>query len=156
MATELDDVYQMLFVLLTQYEIGYEEKKIGESYIFTVEKFGVKIIYLDGKVFDDKEIEDWHVAYVFPDFDIQESRRKIVWSLIRGGYFHYLHHNYKNTFNRILHDQGWDKELAARRDYFYKDKPKYNYLRELNEEGKGLSPNSIMAIDPGYFDWLIK
>ena len=75
MGTELNDVYQMLFALLTQYEIGYEEKKIGESYIFTVEKFGVKIVYLNGKIFDDKEIDDWHVAYIFPDFNLQESRK---------------------------------------------------------------------------------
>lgn len=156
MATELNDVYQMLFALLTQYEIGYEEKKIGESYIFTVERFGVKVIYLNGKVFSDKEVEDWHVAYVFPDFDLKESRRKIVWALIRGGYFHYLHHNYKNTFNRILHDQGWDKEVMARREYFYKNKPKYNYLYELYEEGKGLDANFILSRDPGYFDWIIK
>lgn len=154
--TDIDDVYQMLFVLLTQYEVGYTEQKIGESYIFTVERFGVKIVYLNGKVFDDKELDEWHVAYIFPDFDLQESRKKMVWALVRGGYFHYLHQNYKKTFTRILHDQGWNKELIAKREQIYKDKPKYNYLRELINDGKDLPVNYLLSVDPGHFDWLIK
>jgi hypothetical protein len=151
----IEDLDQMLFVLLKQFHVDYNTKLVGESAIYTVPKFGTKLVYLNGQEFTKKELDGWNVGYVHPDFDLVEARQKIAWALMRGGYFHYLHHNFKNTFNQMLNSQGWDKALMVYRDKIYKDIPKYSYYRELNDLARKQPPAYIMSIDPAFFDFML-
>lgn len=151
-----DEVNRMLFVLLSQYNIKYSMQQIAKSFIFEVERFGVKIVYLDGKEFEDKILDGWHIAWIHPDFDTEKARHKIVWALIKGGYFHYLRNNYRNTFNRTISSEGWDKALIDERLRRYKNQPKYNYLKEINEEARAESPSFVLSIDPGFYDFIVE
>lgn len=44
-----DEVMQIMNVLLFQFNIEYDKHDYGDSSIFTVAKFGTKIVYLDGQ-----------------------------------------------------------------------------------------------------------
>ncbi len=147
------EVEQILQVLLTQYKVLYDSQQMGKSFLYAVELFGVKVVYLDGQTFDDKILKDWNIVYIHPDYDINKSRVAIVFALVEGGYFHYLRNNFKNTFNRTITLEGWDKQLIDERLRRYKDKPKYNYFRELNKDTK--SGALLPAIDNGFFDYMV-
>jgi len=151
-----DDVHQMLFNMLSLYNIEFSMVNAGDSRIFEVPKFGVKIIYLDGQLFDKKVLKDWHIAYVHPDYTIPRAKDAIIWGLVKGGYFHYLRHNYKNTFNKMMAFEGWDKMMYKERDRVYKDKPKYNYIRELMKKVEQEGPMYTLSVDPGFFDFIIE
>ena len=151
-----DELDQILYVLLSQLNIAFNKQVIATNVIYEVAKFGTKIVYMDGQHFDKKILDGWNVAYIYPDFAMEESRLKIVWSLVRGGYFHYLRINYKKTFNHMMHSEGWDKALSEYRKKVYKNTPKYNYFRDSNEEGIRQSPGYMMSIDPGFYDFIME
>jgi len=151
-----DDVQQMMFNLLSLYNIEFEVLNAGDSRIFEVEKFGVKIVYLDGQLFDNKALKGWHVVYVHPDYNVPKARDAIVFGLMKGGYFHYLRHNYKKTFSKLLTFEGWDRSLNAERKRMYKDIPRYNYIREIMKKANQEGATYTLSTDPGFFDWLIE
>jgi len=153
---DAETVQQMLFNLLSIYNVKFNVVKAGNSMIFEVEQFGVKIIYLDGQTFDKKTLHGWHIAYVHPDYSIIKAKEAIVFGLIKGGYFHYLRHNYKNTFNKMLAFEGWDKMVEKERKRIYKDHPKYNYIRGLMDDAKREGSSYVLSIDPGFYDFIIE
>jgi hypothetical protein len=67
-----------------------------------------------------------------------------------------LRHNYKKTFQRTLAFEGWDKSLIEERMRRYKDMPKYNYMREINDDAKHESPTYVLSIDPGFYDFIVE
>jgi len=150
-----DDVDQLLYVLVGQFRVTFDRQEFGKSVVYTIPKFGTKIVYLDGQEFSKRDLEGWYVGYVHPDFDIIEAKQKVVWALVRGGYFHYLHHNYKNTFNKVLSAEGWDKALMVYRDRIYKELPKYSYYRELNDLAMKQPSSYVLSIDPAFFDFML-
>ena len=152
----VEEVVQMLFVLVSQFNISYKQQNIGKSAIFEIQKFGVKIVYLDGQEFDKRVLDGWYVAWIHPDYDLKEAREKIVWALVRGGYFHYLRTAYKKTFGSMISSQGWDRLLIEYRMKLFKNEPKYAYQREINEDAIKMSPSYLMSLDPGFFDWLVE
>jgi len=150
----VDEVNRILFVLLSHYNIKFEVHTVGKSAIYEVPKFGTKIVFLDGQEFDNKVLKNWHVAWVHPDYDAKKTREVIVFALVKGGYFHYLRNNYKNTFHRILTFEGWDKSLVKERLRKYGNKPKYNYFKEMNTDAKQESSTFVLSVDPGFYDFL--
>lgn len=150
-----DDVDKMLQVLLTQFNVTFERQDIGESSIYEISEFGTKVVYMDGQMVDRKILNGWNVAYVHPDFNENSSRDRIVWALVRGGYFHYLRHNYKNTFNQMMNSQGWDKKLIEYRKKIYKEIPKYGYWKRLNDDGLNAASSYVLSMDPGFYDMII-
>ncbi len=103
---DIDDVKQILFILLSHYNIKFDQKIVGKSGIFEVTILGTKIVYLDGQKFDDKILKNWNITYVHPDYDVRKAKEKIVGALEKGGYFNYLRHNYKKSNHNILTFEG--------------------------------------------------
>jgi hypothetical protein len=155
MATS-DDVNQMLFNMLSLYNIKFDVINAGDSKIFEVPKFGVKVVYLDGQLFDKNVLKGWHIAYVHPDYDIPKARDTIVWGLVKGGYFHYLRHEHSKVFKQMLYSESWDRRMADERKRIYKDKPKYNYIRELMKDAEQMGPMPTLSRDSGFFDFIIE
>ena len=152
---DTDQINQILFALLSNYKVQFDVKAFDEHVLYTIEKFGVRIIFVEGE-YDKKMLRNWIPVYVFPDFSVTETRDKIIWGLAKGGYLHYIKHNFKNTFNAFMHQENFHKKLIDEREKRYKDKPKYNYLRELNGLYKNETSNYIMSIDPGFYEWLVE
>ncbi len=150
----IDDVTQMLYNMLSLYNIKFEAMKAGDSMIYEVPEFGVKIIYMDGQLFNKKTLKGWHVAYVHPDYTILKARESVVFGLMKGGYFHFLHHNYPKVFNSALTTEGWDRIIYKERNRIYKDTPKYNYVRELTKLAEKEGSVYTMSVDPGFFDFI--
>jgi hypothetical protein len=150
-----DEVMQIMNVLLFQFNVKYDRHDYGNSSIFTVPYFGTKIVYLDGQEFENKILDGWNVAYVHPDFDIIKSKERIVWGLVQGGYFHYLHANYKKTFQYMIANEGWGKKLIQERIRRFKNEPKYIYFGGLNKDASRESSETwILSQDPGFFDFM--
>lgn len=151
-----DELDRMVFALLSQYGVTNKKQVIETNIIYEVPQFGTKIVYMDGQYFDKKILDGWYVAYVFPDFDFVEARNKVIWTLVKGGYFHYLRNNFKNTFNKMLHSEGWDRALIEHRKKSYKDLPKFAYWRDLNNKLSTVTYNYALSIDPGFFDTILE
>jgi hypothetical protein len=149
-----DEVMQIINVLLFQFNIRYDRNDYGNSSIFTVTRFGVKIVYLDGQEFDKKILNGWNVVYIHPDFDIIKSKERIVWGLVQGGYFHYLRNNYKKTFHYMISNEGWGKRIIQERLKRQKELPKYVYFGELNKDALKAAETWVMSQDPGFFDMM--
>lgn len=149
---EIDDVRQILESLVTQYKVPFIQNRIGNSCIFEVVKFGTRVLYLDGQLFDRKTIEGWNVAWIHTDYPIDKAREIIIWALVHGGYFHYIRTNYKRTFQQMI-QSGWDRKIIAERKRVYTD-PKFNYFNEIDAEAIRESGAYILSIDPGFFDFI--
>ena len=67
------EVMQIVNTLLFQFKVQYDKHDYGDSSIFTVTKFGTKIVYLDGQEFENKILDGWNVVYIHPDFDSRKS-----------------------------------------------------------------------------------
>jgi len=147
-----EEVMQIMNVLLFQFNVEYDRYNYGDSSIFTVAKFGTKIVYLDGQEFENKILDGWNVVYVHPDYDVVKSKERIVWGLVKGGYFHYLRNNYKKTFRHMISNEGWGKRLIQERMRRYREDPKYAYYGELNKDALRASETWVMSQDPGFFD----
>ena len=147
-----NDADQILFVVLGQYNVNYDRQEIGNSVVYTVDRFGARIVYLDGQEFDKSMLKGWHVGWIHPDYDMEKSRKVVVWTLMQGGFFHYLRNSFKNTFNRMISIEGWDKIIADERLRRFKDTPKFNYFRELNKDALQESASYVLAVDPGFYD----
>lgn len=150
-----DEVLQIVNILLFQYNVQYDRHDYGKSSIFTVPKFGVKVVYLDGQDFDKKILNGWNVVYVHPDFDTRKSKERIVWSLVQGGYFHYLRNNYKKTFHYMISNEGWGKLIIQERLKRYKELPKYVYFDELNKDALRAAETWVLSQDSGFFDTMV-
>ena len=149
-----EEIIQILQVLLFQFNVGYDRYNYGNSSIFTVEMFGVKIVYLDGQNFEDKILDGWNVVYIHPDFDVTKSKERIVWGLVKGGYFHYLRNNYKKTFHHMISNEGWGRRLIQERLKRQKHLPKYVYFNELNKDALNAAETWVMSQDMGFFDFM--
>ena len=150
-----DEVLQIMNTLLFQFNIEYDRHDYGDSSIFTVTKFGVKVVYLDGQEFDKKILNGWNVVYVHPDFDIKKSKERIVWCLVQGGFFHYLRNNYKKTFHYMISQEGWGKLFIQERLNRYKELPKHAYFGELAKDALLASETWVISQDPGFFDTMV-
>jgi len=150
-----EEVTQIVNTLLFQFNINYDKHVYGKSSIFTVPKFGVKIVYLDGQEFDKKILSGWSIVYIHPDFNIIKSKERIVWGLVQGGYFHYLRNNYKKTFHHMMSNEGWGRLLIQERLKRYKTLPKYVYFAELDNDALKVAETWIMSQDPGFFDYMV-
>lgn len=151
---DVDEILQIINVLLFQFNISYDKHDYGDSSIFTVTQFGLKIVYLDGQLFDNKILDGWHVVYIHPDYDVIKTKEKIVWGLVKGGYFHYLRNNYKKTFHHMISQEGWGKRIIQERLRRYKELPKYVYFGELNKDALRTSETWVLSQDQGFFDFI--
>ena len=147
-----EEVLQIVNTLLFQFNVGYDRHDYGNSSIFTVPMFGVKIVYLDGQEFSNKILDGWNVVYVHPDFDVAKSKERIVWCLVQGGFFHYLRNNYKKTFHYMMSQEAWGRLLIQERLKRQKELPKYVYFKELNKDALKAAETWVMSQDPGFFD----
>ncbi len=153
---EPNDIQQMMFNLLSMYNIPFKLINVGDSVIFEVKLFGVKIIYLDGQLFDKKSLKGWHVTYIHSDYTIAKAREAAVWGLVKGGYFHYLRHKYKKTFTHMLTLEGWDRLMDKERKRLYKEAPKYNYIKTIMADAKREGTMYRLSMDPGFFDFIVE
>jgi hypothetical protein len=149
-----EEIVQIMNVLLFQFNVRYDRHNYGDSSIFTVPTFGIKIVYLDGQEFENKILDGWNVVYIHPDFDITKSKERIVWGLVKGGYFHYLRNNYKKTFHHMISNEGWGKRLIQERMKRFKRDPKYVYFAELNKDALRAAETWVMSQDSGFFDFM--
>jgi len=149
-----NEVMQILNVLLFQFNVKYDKHDYGNSSIFTVDKFGTKIVYLDGQEFENKILDGWNVVYIHPDFDILKSKERIVWGLVKGGYFHYLRNNYKKTFHHMISNEGWGRRIIQERLRRFKTDPKYTYFGELNKDALNAAETWVLSQDQGFFDFM--
>jgi len=150
---EHDDVFQMLHQLGVEFNVVKSNIDIS---IFEVPKFGLKVVWAATKYEEDND--DWNVVIIYPIHDQREVRENIIWSLAKGGFFHYLRNTYPNTFSQMLagrSGEDWHKKILTKRLEKFGDKPKYNYFAELNHAYMDESSMSIISIDQGFYDFVI-
>lgn len=152
----IEDTTQMLYNMLSLYNVKFDTMKSGDSMIYEVPEFGVKVIYMDGQLFDKKSLKGWHVVYVHPDYSISKARESVVFGLMKGGYFHFLHHNHPKMFSSLITTEGWDRIIYKECKRIYKNTPKYNYMRELNRMSEKEGSVYTLSVDPGFFDFIVE
>jgi hypothetical protein len=149
---ESDEITQMLHQLGVSFN---KLKSTNEFVLFEVPEFGLRVIWSLVKY--EEENDEWNVVIVYPQHEQREVREKIIWALGRGGFFHYLRVNYPNTFNKMLagrEGEDWHRKIIKKRLEEFGNKPKYNYYRDLNEQGLRESSMIILSMDPGFYDFI--
>ncbi len=140
-------------------------KKFGllsdRAFLFAVEDFGLVVCcinrldytYVSNKVAE--EFSNWRFLYITTDNKLDDTRYKIIWALMRGGYMKWLRLNLPNQTREILlGGQGIAKRIVEERLRIWNNKEKYKFFIEDNKAA--LSNNLIfeLAKDPGFFDFM--
>jgi len=155
---DINNIEQILYAL--GLDFVQEKKKDILTNELTIEQFGLKITFVPSNEKEQTVIkkDSWRRLYIYEDeleSDLFIQKDKIIWELIRAGYMRYLRMEYPNIFRRQLTFNGWDKKIIQKRLEMYGDKPKYNYLRELNHQALDTATGYVLSMDPGFYDFLI-
>jgi len=148
---EANDIEQIIYLFGVEFDIT----TAGSMTIFKIPMFGTKISFIGGDVTPTGTGDDsWRIVTVRPNDSFKEKKMEIFWELMKSGYVHYLRIEVPRTFKAMITSQGWDKKIIKKRLESYKEDPKYSYLRELNRHALKESSAYILAMDPGFFDFL--
>jgi len=124
---------------------------------FEIPMFGIKVIWHMGNV--PYKDDGWRYVFIKPEDEMKKIRMSIVWEMARSGYFHYLRMNYPNTFKQMLAGHGgedWHRIIITKRLEIYGNNPKYSYLKLLNQDALKQPSTAVLAMDPGFYDFLIE
>jgi hypothetical protein len=132
----------------------YEKVISGNGAIFIIELFGVKVFF-NCDVKDDREKIGWRTVYIYPKDDVALRKDELSWELIKSGYLNYIRTQAPKLFKRLITLENWDKKLLNKRIQRYADHPKYNYLRDEALMALEVSPVTVLATEPGFYDYLL-
>ena len=155
---DINNLEQILHALGLNFVREIKNERLTNE--LTIERFGLKIIYVPSDVEEQTVIkkDSWRRLYIYEnelESNIFAQKDRIIWELMKAGYMRYLRMEYPNIFRRQIALNGWDRKIIEKRLEMYGDKPKYNYLRELNQEALGTAAGYILSVDPGFYDFLI-
>jgi len=149
---ELNDIEQMAYL----FGIPSNTTTAGSMTTFEFPMFGTKVVFLDEGVTTAGTGDDsWRIVNIMPSDSLEEKRIEVIWELMRAGYMHYLRTEAPRTFKELIVNKGWDKRIINKRLELYGDDPKYNYWRDLNQWALKESSTYILALEPGFFDFLL-
>lgn len=146
----LNDVEQMVYL----FSINTNTSKVGDITSFEFPEFGVEVIFLGGSTTLSGTEEDNRFVYIKPYDILQDKKMEVFWELMKSGYMHYLRIEYPRTFKDLIINRGWDRKIIEKRLELYNDKPRYQYLIQINKDALRESASYILSIDPGFFDFL--
>jgi hypothetical protein len=146
----LNDVEQMVYL----FSINTNTSKVGDITSFEFSEFGVEVIFLGGSTTLSGTEGDNRFVYIKPDDILQDKKMEVFWELMKSGYMHYLRIEYPRTFKDLIINRGWDRKIIEKRLELYNDKPRYQYLIQINKDALRESASYILSIDPGFFDFL--
>lgn len=147
---ELNDVEQMAYL----FGIEFNTATAGTVATFEFPMFGTRIVF-NGATLTGTGDDSWRIVCIGQSDSLEEKRIEVIWELMRAGYMHYLRTEVPRTFKELIVNKGWDKRIIDKRLELYGDHPKYNYWRELNKWVLKESSTYTLAIDPGFFDFLL-
>jgi len=134
----------------------------GVSSYFIIDDFGVVICCMnriDYTQVSDKVTEQfkgWRFVYLTSgDNNIVESKYKVLWALMRGGYMKWLRYNYPRQIKNVLN--GTDnlaKKIIDERLRLWADKPKYKFFIDDNKAALRGNISRELTSDPSFFDYL--
>lgn len=128
----------------------------ADTATFEIGLFGIRVVWHVGNV--ASKDDGWRYVFIKPEEDVRKARMDIVWELARGGYFHYLRMNYPNTFKQMLAGRGgedWHRIIISKRLESYGNNPKYSYVKALNQDALKQPSTFVLAMDPGFYDFLL-
>lgn len=157
--TELEDaIIIMLHALRLDYKVDRVIK--GISVQFVIKQFGTIVCGLhrqDYKLVDDQvkqSYPDWRVIYITTFDNMLEKKEEVIWKLMEGGYMRWVRTTYPRPFNELVVMQEFGKKIIKRRLEIYKNKPRYNFLVEDNEDAINYPATTILSWDPGFYDYM--
>jgi len=148
---EVNDIEQMIYL----FGVEFNTTTPGSMTIFEMPLFGTKIIFNETTLTGTEYDESWRIVIVNPSDLFEEKKMEIFWELMNSGYVRYLRIEAPRTFKSMIVNQGWDKRIIKKRLEIYKEDAKYNYLREINKWALKESSAYVLAMDPGFFDFLL-
>jgi len=154
-----EEVVSMLHALSMT---DYKTKALthGTSYQFIIEDFGIIICALevtDIVVVRSKVIEfykDWRVFYITTDDDLFHKKDELLYELMRCGYMKWIRLTYPRQFNKVIGLTDLGHKIIRKRLELWENKPKYKFLIEDNKDALLNSTSYVVALDPGFFDYM--
>lgn len=149
---EVSDIEQMIYL----FGVEFNTTTAGSMTIFEIPMFGTKIFFIEnGTTLTGTDDDSWGIIDIRPDDSFEEKKMEVIWKLVKSGYFHYLRTEVPRTFKAMITSQGWDKKIIKKRLNIYGDGPKYNYWKDLNKWALKESSTYVLAMEPGFFDYLL-
>jgi len=154
----IKEVESMLKALRVPYKQTSGVRKI--SHQFTCDMFGLVISITTegdlGSVRDNvfSKMPNFRYYFVTDISNAAEFRQNLIWALAEGGYLGFIRTNFPRQFANLLTMQDFGKKIIDERLKRWNNLPKYRFLIEENEKARRISANVILAVEPGFFDYM--
>lgn len=158
----LDELEVYIEGMLDAFKLKYRKDNIvkGVSIQFLVPEFGILICgidRLDYKLVNDnivKKYPGWRVNYITTNDDLIEAKDNVLWDLMRSGYIKWLRLNYERSFVYLITTQGLGNKIINKRLEIFGNAQKYKFFIEDNKLSKKHLFTRVLALDPGFFDYM--
>jgi len=132
----------------------------GLSTQFVCDDFGLVVAtaliedrsYVQGYL--ENKLSDYRLFLITNLSNMGEERQKIVWSLMEGGYMRYVRNNFPRQFTDLITMQNYGNKIIDERLRRWDDKPAYRFFVDENTKAKTVPTTMILAIEPGFFDYM--
>lgn len=133
----------------------------GISSYFIIDDFGAVVCCInriDYAQVNDKvseQFKGFRFIYLTDSDNVVESKYKVLWTLMRGGYMKWLRYNYPRQIKNVLN--GTDnlaKKIIEERLRLWADKPMYRFFIDDNKAALKGNMSRELSSDPSFFDYL--
>ncbi len=152
------DIGAILAALRIPFSVISLNKKISVQYV--INEFGVVISLqtesdlsiIRNKI--ERSFYGYRYIFVYINDDLEETRYKIIWDLMRSGYMIWLRETYGQRFINFIDENNFGTKIIDERLRIWNNKAKFGYLIRKNLEAKEVGYRRTLATDPSFFDYM--
>ena len=159
----LSELEDHVSIILNQLMVKYLKHVLikGVSVQFNIQDFGLVISCMDRTDYAQvstkiqENYKDWRVIYITTNDNLIESKFKILWALMRGGYMKWLRYTYPRQVKNVLNGpENLGRRIIEERVRIWGGKQKYIYL--INDNIVALKNGVLQELnsDPSFFDYM--
>ena len=149
----------MLKALKLQFKAASLIKDVALTY--QINMFGTVVCVMTNRYDYDivadianENFKGWNIFYIALQDSLLEKKEELIWELMRGGYMRWLRYEYQLHFKQILTMQNLGLKIIKERLRRFNDEPRFTYHIESNKWAQGQTVTYILAMDPGFFDYM--
>lgn len=158
----IEDLVKEVEAMLKALRVPYKKTQgvRKSSYQFICEMFGLVVsVTTEGDLGSTRDTvlsktPNFRYCFVTGISNSMDFRQELIWALAEGGYLGFIRTNFPRQFAELLTMQDFGKKIIDERLKRWNNLPKYRFLIEENEKARKISANVILAVEPGFFDYM--
>lgn len=159
----LSELEDRITQTLTSLKVGHRKFTAvrGISTHFVIEDFGLIVCCINRADYSqasdtlNDQFKDYRFTFVTTNDDMMETKYRILWDLMRGGYMKWLRYTHPRQVKNVLNGpENLGQRIINERLRIWADKPKYKFLIEDNRAVLKAGIVRELTNDPGFFDFM--